>query len=164
MANLGTASPPSLPPISSLPDPASPILRHAGDRIRRLNLSSMSEDEALLDKEKRMLALRRILGKNVESRRKPSICWVCLKPEHPHGVRCPLMRSAKEDSVVGPGWMIICSCCYKENSHPGKKGVHRFATRRYCGNCSSSGHCNDTCTNPPSLFKTSRRYYHLYRK
>ncbi|KAL6543600.1 hypothetical protein OROGR_010097 [Orobanche gracilis] len=76
MANLRTASPPSLPPISSLPDPASPILRDAEDRIRRLNLSSMSEDEALLDKEKRMLALRRILGKN-------SLFYV----------ECPLMRS-----------------------------------------------------------------------
>ncbi|KAL6543599.1 hypothetical protein OROGR_010096 [Orobanche gracilis] len=142
MANQGTASPPSLPPSSSLPDTASPILRDAEDRIRRLNLSLMSQDEALLDKsisvrEKRMLALRRKLGKNVESRRKPSICWVCLKPEHPHGVRCPLMRSAKADSVVGLGWMIICSCCCKENSHHGKKGVHRFATRRYCGNCNA---------------------------
>ncbi|KAL6543598.1 hypothetical protein OROGR_010095 [Orobanche gracilis] len=33
MANLGTASPPSLPPSSSLPDPASPILRDADQAI-----------------------------------------------------------------------------------------------------------------------------------
>ncbi|KAL6505444.1 hypothetical protein OROHE_022823 [Orobanche hederae] len=171
MANLGTASPPSLPPTSSLPDPAPPILTDEEDCIRRLNSSLVSQDEAFIeksisDRKKRMLALRRKLGKNVESsRRKPSTCWVCLKPEHPHGVRCPLMRSAKEDSVVGPGWMIICSCCFKENSHPGKKkGVHRFATRRFCGNCMTNGHCSDTCTNPPSLFKISSSYYHLYRK
>ncbi|KAL6563995.1 hypothetical protein OROHE_005235 [Orobanche hederae] len=70
MANLGTAIPPSLPPGSSLPKPASPILTDEEDRIRRSNRSLMSQDEAFLDisisdPEERMIALHRKLEKNI---------------------------------------------------------------------------------------------------
>ncbi|KAL6520525.1 hypothetical protein OROMI_032287 [Orobanche minor] len=66
MANLGTASPPSLLPSSSLPEPAPPT--DVEDRIRRLNRSLMSQDEAFIeksifDRKKRIMALRRKLGK-----------------------------------------------------------------------------------------------------
>ncbi|KAL6525230.1 hypothetical protein OROMI_030823 [Orobanche minor] len=82
--------------------------------------------------------------------RKPRTCNVCLQPPHRSGRRCPLMKSADEDSVVGPYYRIICKCCRKENAHPGDKSVRRYASMKYCGRCCESGdHTNKDCSRPP---------------